>query len=117
MNKESGSPTTDPPLKPLITQRGWRFAGGVFVGGAALMAWYGVKLMARSPSPLFLLVYWGIALLLLCGALYMALLDVRYIRLQYLLSQREIFLETLGSEEFRTQLSAAQRNGTGAKES
>ena len=68
------------------------------------MAWYGSETVKRDQSILFLLGYWGLFLLLVLVALYVVLLDVRYIRLQYKLGQREIFLKTLGSEEFRRAL-------------
>ena len=52
---------------------------------------------------------WGGFLRLLFVALYIVLLDVRYIRMQYHLGKREIFRKTLGSEEFRRALREAQR--------
>ena len=79
------------------------------------MALYGARFsLGATRAELF--VYWGGFLLLLLIALYAALLDLRYIRLQYLLGQREIFQETLGSEEFRATLRKAQEaEGNGKK--
>ena len=97
----------DPIRKPRISlfdQRTWRIAGGLSIAAAAFMAWYGSEHATRGHSIVFLVVYWGIFLLLLLFALYMVLIDVRYIRLQYELGRREIFRRTLGSEEFRRSL-------------
>jgi hypothetical protein len=63
----------------------------------------------RPELPLLLhALYWGLFLVLLVVALYMVLLDVRYIRLQYLLARREIFQETLGDPTFRSALRDAE---------
>ncbi len=49
-------------------------------------------------------VYWGCFFLALLVTLYMVLLDFRYIRLMYLHGERQLFEETLGSEDFRKAL-------------
>jgi len=48
--------------------------------------------------------YWGLFLLSLLVTFYMVLLDFRYIRLMYIQGEKELFEETLGSEEFRRAL-------------
>lgn len=50
------------------------------------------------------MVYWSVFLLFLLLAVYVALLDLRYTRMQYSHGERELFEDTLGSEEFRTAL-------------
>ncbi|MDQ1256299.1 MAG: hypothetical protein QG656_895, partial [Candidatus Hydrogenedentes bacterium] len=78
------------------------------MAGAALMAWKGADIGFERPSLLFLLGYWTLFLALLIAAGYTAVLDVRYIRLQYQLGRREVFLQTLGNEEFRKLVRAAR---------
>ncbi|MBI2433825.1 MAG: hypothetical protein HYV26_13240 [Candidatus Hydrogenedentes bacterium] len=73
-----------------------------------MLAGYGPRFAASVPPVWLLAAYWGVFLLLLLLALYLALVDLRFIRLQYLLGRREIFYDTLGSEEFRQALRKAQ---------
>jgi len=88
----------------------WRTVGVAALGASAFMAWHGVVQLrtGAAASPRYLAVYWGIFALLLLIAVYMALLDLRFIRLQYVLAQRKLFADTLGSEEFRRELREAQ---------
>lgn len=72
------------------------------------MAWSGTRPGVTSLDPVYQIAYWGLFLLSLLVALYMALLDLRYIRMQYSLGEKELFEETLGSEEFRTALRGAR---------
>ena len=78
------------------------------------MAWGGTRSGVTCLSPLALLAYWGVFLVALLVALYMALIDLRYIRLQYSLGEKELFEETLGSEELRTAL--RERHGTAPRD-
>ena len=103
---ESGSGTTEPPL---FNQRIWRTIGTVAIAGAALMAWYGASEVTRNVPKPFFIAYWAGFALLLVIALYMALLDLRYIRLQFLVGRREVFRSTVGDEDFRRALIAAQQ--------
>ncbi len=110
--KKSGSPTAEPPF---FNQRIWRAIGAVAIAGAALMAWHGAAEVTRAvPRPYFI-AYWGGFVLLLLIALYMVLLDLRYIRLQLLVGRREAFRGTVGDEAFRRALMTAQ--AANAKES
>jgi predicted Holliday junction resolvase-like endonuclease len=77
------------------------------MGAAALMVWLGVDYLRIWSWPVHA-VYWGFFLLILIAAMYIVLIDIRYIRLQYKLEQREIFQSTLADEEFRKALRAAQ---------
>lgn len=92
----------------LFTQRNWRAAGGIAIAVAALMAVFGVGAESVRSSKVVFLVYWGVFLVFLIAAIVCALLDLRYIRLQYALSKREIFKQTLGEEAFRKKLLAAE---------
>lgn len=82
--------------------------GGVAIAVCAIMAWYGVAFVRSGATPLFLFCYWGVFLVSLVVAMYMVLLDVRYIRLQYILGKREVFRSTLGEESFRRSLREGQ---------
>ena len=72
------------------------------------MAWSGTRPGVTSLDPVYQIAYWGLFLVALLVALYMALLDLRYIRMQYSLGEKELFEDTLGSEEFRTALRQAR---------
>lgn len=52
----------------------------------------------------WILVYWGIFTGLILISCYLALVDFRYIRLQYTLEKRRIFGRTVGDAEFRDSL-------------
>ncbi len=95
--------------EPIITQRKWRIAGGIILVCAGLMAWNGVEELQTGHSMLYLLGYWTLFVGLLLAAFYIVILDLRYIRLQYLLGQRQIFHSTIGSEDFRRALGEAER--------
>jgi hypothetical protein len=88
----------------LFNQRTWRRIGLASLAVCGAMAWGGTRSGVTHLGPLALLAYWGVFLAALLVALYMALIDLRYIRLQYSLGEKELFEETLGSEELRTAL-------------
>ena len=98
---------------PFFNQRIWRGIGTISLLVAALMAWYGVELLERVGSTIFFLIYWGIFGIALFLSLYMALLDYRYIRLQFKLAEREAFHDTLGTESFRSTLKKADNEKNG----
>jgi len=75
------------------------------------MAWYGAESGFFVQTPLYCFLYWGIFVVLLAVSFYVVVLDVRYIRLLYALEKRELFLQTLGDEEFRKHLIGAQEEG------
>ena len=68
------------------------------------MAWSGTKSGVTRLDPAFQVAYWVIFLLVLLLAIYVALLDLRYVRMQYSQGEKDLFEDTLGSEEFRTAL-------------
>ena len=102
-----------------LTQKGWRTVGSVTLGGAAIMAWFGASETFTQGAIVRFVVYWGLFLLLLVVTLYVVLLDLRYIRLQYVASERELLRQTLADESFRRELIAAQqrKNDTGSRDS
>ncbi len=92
-----------------MNQRTWRIAGGLAIGLSALLALFGDDTFRGERHLGFLIVYWGLFLLCLLVALFAVVLDLRYIRAQYAVEQRDAFRDTLGNKEFRETLLKAQR--------
>lgn len=92
----------------MINQQTWRTAGIVLLVVCACMTIGGVKIEALRlwlhSSPWIFLTYWGVVLIPLCGAIYIAFLDMRFIKADYAAAKREAFLQTLGEKEFRMTL-------------
>ena len=108
----------------LLTQKGWRIIGMGSLALAGIMSFHSVRsgflgqtiryvvylfnqeagVRAPTSSGLVHFLYWSIFLLLILISLYMAVLDLRYIRLQYVAEKRDIFGHTLGDQEFRKSL-------------
>jgi len=72
------------------------------------MAWHGTGGALDGWGPRPVLIYWGVFFLFLLMALYMALLDLRYIWLQFKLGERALYNETLGEEAFRKEIGKAR---------
>jgi len=72
------------------------------------MAWFGVSLPFVRESPAGFIAYWLVFSVAFFGAIYCAILDWRYIRVQMALEERELFRQTLGDESFRKALRGAQ---------
>jgi len=110
MKSESGSPIRDKKhdLSP-IRQRTWRIAGGIAIAICAALTLYGSFGLGSDTSPAFLLLYWVLWLASLGVAIYCVLLDLRYIRAAFLVEERDLYKETLGSEEFRRAILEAQQ--------
>ncbi len=100
----------------MLNQSMWRKAGAVTIALAALMAVYAVAggvlrdsiihmanlvseeasgQVAASRPLLFCLIYWLIFSLVILISLYFAVLDVRFIRLQYALEKRALINQGL----------------------
>jgi len=88
----------------MVTQPKWRKYGLMCIGGAALMAWGGVGWQPLRESVLFFFLYWGAFFCLFLAAVYIAILDIRYVRMEYAIAKRELFKDTLGDEKFRQAL-------------
>ena len=88
----------------MVTQKKWRMTGVILVLTCSAMAVMGPRWHALRESLLVMGVYWGIFLVLMIATIYIVLLDLRYIRMQYAILRREIFRQTLGSEEFQKAL-------------
>lgn len=118
-----------PARKPLLPQARWRLLGAFTLGGSLLMAAYAASTDILRESALYFVslayeevresadaeaasghfVFWGLFVVLIFASVYLAMLDMRYIRLQYLLQKREIFGQTLGDSAFRESLLDAER--------
>lgn len=71
------------------------------------MAVFGAQSQALRANPLYFSLFWFGCVVLLGVAFYTALLDIRYIRMQYAMAKRELFFETLGVKQARERLDAA----------
>ena len=76
------------------------------------MAYYGSSHVGLGTPRLFFAGYWLIFLLLFAVAIYMVLLDLRYIRLQFLMEERELFVKTMAEEEVRAAIEKAMAGDT-----
>ena len=112
MNNASGLPTDNHPVLQLVSQRTWRKIGVVALLLAGLFAWYAPAQLEGERSVVFLCGYFGLFTVFLLAAFYAVILDIQYIRLQYVLAQREVFNETLGSEAFRNEIRQAHAKKT-----
>lgn len=88
----------------MIKQKHWRVAGGVGLAICSAMAVYGAKSEGLRRSPTLFLAYWCIFLVIFLFTIWMAIIDIRYIRMEYALGKKEIFKQTLGEEGFREAL-------------
>jgi hypothetical protein len=93
----------------MTIQTRWRLACSGFLAGAGLLAWYGVshKFMTET-RPVFI-AYWGAFLFCVVMAVVLVFVDIRFIRLHYVLAKRELYRQTLGDEQFRKALLGGQK--------
>lgn len=85
---------------------------------AGVLAWYGAnRPEIWSVSWASFVVYWGMFFLLLAASLYIVVLDIHFIRLQYVLAKRELYRQTLGEENFRRALIQAQQKDVSGPDS
>ncbi len=75
------------------------------------MAWWGANTVVWIRNPVVFFGYWGLFILLLMVSLFIVALDIRYIRLQYLLGQRELLRQTIEDEAFRRALLDPEHSG------
>lgn len=115
----------------MLNQSTWRKAGAVTIALAALMAVYAavggvlrdsVIHMARlfsdeasgqvtaSRPLLFCFVYWSVFALLILISFYLAALDFRFIRLQYVLERKTLIEESLSNTVARPDRREADKN-------
>ncbi|MCX5758094.1 MAG: hypothetical protein NTU83_06240 [Candidatus Hydrogenedentes bacterium] len=85
-------------------------------GAAVLMAWWGSNTVVWIRDPVAFFGYWGLFTLFLSVSLFIVVLDIRYIRLQFLLGQRELLRQTLEDETFRRALLDARQSGENGRQ-
>jgi hypothetical protein len=90
-------------------QTKWRIAGGIAIGGSAVLAYGGLHWDFPRQSLTHFVVFWLVFFIFFITALLLALWDLRYIRAQYRYDERELFQQTLGDEDFRKRLREAER--------
>jgi hypothetical protein len=88
-------------------QTRWRIAGSITTAACVLMAGYGAQGALPRQSPLYFAIYWAAFFILFFATIVIALLDIRYVRLQYASAKRELFHETIGERSFRESLGTA----------
>lgn len=108
----------------MLSQKHWRIGASISIVLAAAMAWYSVRSgilrdsvahllsfttekvaqSAINASLPYCIAYWVLFFALIGVSLYTAMLDMRYIRLQYASGKREILKRTLDDPEFRETL-------------
>ena len=93
-------------------QKRWRIAGGITIAACAVMAGFGVDMQLLRDSRTLFLVYWGVFALLFLATLYIVALDLRFIRAQHAIEERNLLQQTLGDEKFREALNEAVRSAS-----
>ncbi len=107
--KNGYSSGTKKKAPPRFSQNTWRITGGAAISVCAAMTLFsGFIVKPGTPMPV-LAVYWGVWVVLLLVAMYCVLLDLRYVRMEFLTEERDLFKETLAEESFRAALVQAQR--------
>lgn len=96
----------------MISQRRWRVIGGLALASSAAMMIFSLQIEALRNSQLLFWAYWLVFLVCLIIAVFCAFLDLRYIRMQQAIAERELFRETLGEESFRKALRARQESAS-----
>ncbi|MCK5862537.1 MAG: hypothetical protein KAH38_08635 [Candidatus Hydrogenedentes bacterium] len=87
----------------------WRIIGGICLTLCVTMAIMSTRLATPDINPWVLLAYWGLFLVLLLTTLYTAILDFRYTRMRYKMTEREMFHDTFMTPEFRKAIEDAAR--------
>ena len=85
----------------MISQQKWRVAGGACLALCVIMAIANLNLAKPDTNTWALIAYWGLFLLLLFVALYIALLDFRHTQMRYKMTEKELFHDTFMTPEFR----------------
>ena len=78
-------------------QTKWRIAGGAALACAAVLTLYGAQGEFPRTSLLHFIVYWGLCFVALAVAVFIAILDIQYIRVQHAVAKRELVRSTLGN--------------------
>lgn len=90
-----------------MTRWKWRLAGGICLLACLLMVLLSGWVLGPGIGWPTLTVYWVAFVLLMMAALWIAMLDARFTRLEFKMREREIFREAFMSDEFRQELKEA----------
>lgn len=113
----------------MVDQKTWRMAGVVVLVMAGLMAWYAMDSGLLRDSVLhlssvftdrsleepgatlsFVILYWGVFGVAIFAAIFLALIDIRFIRLRHALERRDLLREAV-SQSTAKGTSALPPNG------
>ncbi len=78
-------------------QTKWRVAGGIALACAAVLTVYGAQGEFPRTSLVHFIVYWGLCFVALAVAVFIAILDIQYIRVQHAVAKRELVRSALGN--------------------
>lgn len=93
----------------MTIQTRWRLACSGFLACAGVLAWYGADRKFMTETPPVFIAYWGAFLFCVVMAIVLVFVDIRFVRLHYVLAKRELYRQTLGDEEFRKALLGGQK--------
>jgi len=79
---------------PVKIQLVWRIAGVVCLVGCLLMVFMSGTILHPGMSRIMVAGYWFVFVLLMMAALYSALLDLRFTRMEFKMRERALFQET-----------------------
>ncbi|NLV43356.1 MAG: hypothetical protein GXY07_02515 [Candidatus Hydrogenedentes bacterium] len=90
----------------------WRLAGAACLAASFAMVLLSGRFMHSGMSKVALAAYWIVFVILLMGALYAALLDLRFTRIEYKVRERDLFRKTFMTDEFRQTVAEAQKQAS-----
>ena len=99
----------------MISQHKWRVTGGACLALCIIMAVSSLNLAKPDTNIWALIAYWGLFLLLLFAALYIAFLDFRYTQMRYKMTEKELFHDTFMTPEFRQAIQDALKEEKAAQ--
>jgi len=94
---------------PVKIQLVWRIAGVVCLVGCLLMVFMSGTILHPGMSRIMVAGYWFVFVLLMMAALYSALLDLRFTRMEFKMRERALFQETFMTDEFRKVVEDAKK--------
>jgi hypothetical protein len=93
----------------MTRQTKWRIVGGIAIACSVVLAYGGRHWDFPRQSLTHFMVYWLVFFVFFVTALLLAIWDLRHIRAQYRVDERELFRQTLGEEDFRKRLREAEQ--------
>ncbi len=96
-------------------RRTWRIAGILCLMLCLMMVLMGGVVLRPGMNRMLLAGYWVVFVLLMMAALWIAMLDVRFTRLEYKIRERALFHEAFMTDRQALEDAKRQRSETGAK--